>query len=236
MILQVIGLLREGQQPFNRVRDRMVHVLETLGYLISLNARTVSSPGVDKVERITLTNLLIAQVYQRDVTENLLEFAVTTQEDFEWTKHLRQYWEDQGIISRCVDVALKYGLEYQGACQRLVITPLTERAFLTMTSAAQLAYGSALQGPAGTGKTETVKELAHALGRPNHVFNCSEGLDMLSVAKFLMGVIATGETLCCGSQRALTWLLSLISSHSPLNLGWHSSHLQALGSASMSST
>ena len=53
------------------------------------------------------------------------------------------------VVVRCGYSDLAYGLEYLGNSARLIITPLTERAFSSLITAVHLHYGGAPEGPAG---------------------------------------------------------------------------------------
>ena len=93
---------------------------------------------------------------------------------------------------RILNSKFDYGYEYMGNFDSLVITPLTDRVYLTLTQAQMLTLGGMISGPAGTGKTETVKELSKALGYLAYVFSCSDSMDYKVMGQIFKGVAQTG--------------------------------------------
>lgn len=170
-----------------------------VSYLAKLTA-VIRGP-LSSVERNKVVALITMEIHNRDVMEKMVKANCNAVSDFEWLSQLRYvYIKDQGefgkLECRQTNSILDYAYEYQGNNGRLVVTPLTDRCVLTLITAMYLNRGGNPLGPAGTGKTETVKDLGKNLAKYVVVINCSDGMDYRSVGRIFSGLVQSGSWGC----------------------------------------
>ncbi len=141
--------------------------------------------------------MITADVHNRDIVLNLIQNEVESLHDFNWQQQLKYYLDENDICNiRQVNAQLDYGYEYLGATSRLIITPLTDKCWITITSAIAHHLGASPAGPAGTGKTESTKDLAKGLARVCIVFNCSDQITAQMMNKLFSGLAQQGAWAC----------------------------------------
>jgi dynein heavy chain len=211
----------------------MKECVETIKTRIMKLILKVTKP-LDVLERMKVINIITIDVHSRDVVQNLYTAKIAEAESFAWQSQLKFEWsldknndvtsrqfcrfdwekdpKKYKCIIRIVDWFRFYSYEYVGNTLRLVITPLTDRCYITLTQALNLVMGGAPAGPAGTGKTETVKDLGRAVGLPVIVFNCSDQMNKDSMAQIFMGLCQSGAWGCFDEfNRISIEVLSVIS-------------------------
>ena len=170
---------------------------------------------LDSADRIKIITIITLDVHARDMIQALVDEKVEGVESFAWQKQLRFYWiaPTSDVEGRICDFKTKYFYEWIGNTGRLVITPLTDRCYVTLSMGLRLFLGGAPAGPAGTGKTETTKDLARALALPCYVFNCSDQMNYMTMADIFRGLAQAGVWGCFDEfNRISIEVLSVVAS------------------------
>ncbi|OTB20055.1 hypothetical protein K445DRAFT_313860 [Daldinia sp. EC12] len=185
--------LNNGGSTLQSLFDREVGVLRLL-------AETVLG-DLEVIQRKKCEALITECVHQRDVIEKLVKLNATTPTHYFWLLQMRYVYTPEGdfpqrLYIKMANAKLNYGFEYLGVPDRLVRTPLTDRCFGTLTQALCQRLGGSPYGPAGTGKTESVKALGVQLGRFTLVFCCDDTFDFQAMGRIFLGICQVGAWGC----------------------------------------
>ncbi|BET02170.1 Dynein, axonemal heavy chain [Nesidiocoris tenuis] len=183
--------IEEGYE--NAMKEYQKKQIQQLNSLINLMLGDLTDG-----DRTKITTICTIDVHSRDVVAKLISMKIEDSHAFQWQSQLRHRWDYKQhhcFVNIC-DAQFRYDYEYLGNGPRLVITPLTDRCYITLTQSLHLIMGGAPAGPAGTGKTETTKDLGKGIGMMVYVFNCSEQMDYKSCGTIYKGLAQTGAWGC----------------------------------------
>jgi dynein heavy chain 2 len=168
-------------------KDELTNMLKSL---VSFDLST------QPLMQLKVKALVLDLVHHMDVVDQLQRENCEELKMWIWQKQIRFYVKDEAAICRMSEAQFDYTYEYQGNTGKLVHTPLTDKCYLTLTQGMHMGFGGNPYGPAGTGKTESVKALGAALGRQVLVFNCDEGIDFQSMGRIFIGLVKCGAWGC----------------------------------------
>ncbi|KAK3110084.1 dynein heavy chain, partial [Teratosphaeriaceae sp. CCFEE 6253] len=190
---RVSAALSKGGSALQGVYDALI---SRLTYLAAAVLR-----DLDPLHRKKCEHLITEFVHQRDVVDGLIKGGADSPGHYLWLLQMRYDFDDSAapldrLQVKVANATLAYGFEYLGVPERLVRTPLTDRCFLTLTQALAQRLGGSPYGPAGTGKTESVKALGVQLGRFTLVFNCDDTFDFQAMGRIFLGISQVGAWGC----------------------------------------
>ena len=189
----VDAALASGGGGLQSLHDVSVKLLDHLASIVLGN--------LDLLTRKKCEQLITEFVHQRDVIARLIIAKATNSTHHLWLLQMRYVYKPESDVTnrlriKMANADLVYGFEYLGVPERLVRTPLTDRCFLTCTQAMAQRLGGSPYGPAGTGKTESVKALGVQLGRFTLVFNCDDTFDFQAMGRIFLGICQVGAWGC----------------------------------------
>ena len=185
--------LINGGSSLENLQRTEVDVLELLA--------TTVLQDLSILTRKKCEHLITEFVHQRDVIAKLIQANASTPTHHLWLLQMRYVYKTEGsfvdrLRVKMANADLAYGFEYLGVPERLIRTPLTDRCFLTLTQALAQRLGGSPYGPAGTGKTESVKALGLQLGRFTLVFCCDDTFDFQAMGRIFLGICQVGAWGC----------------------------------------
>ncbi|XP_044764010.1 dynein axonemal heavy chain 1-like [Coccinella septempunctata] len=164
-------------------------------------------------KRNVLKSIIISLIQQEDFLMRISTEKIK-ENDFIWLTRLKYYLENDICILRVLNLSFTYGYEFYSDFSPGICTPYTERCNISLISAySRYKYG-AIQGEACSGKTETFKNLAVALGVHYKIISCSDFLTFKILQRLLLGCSKGNMWLCLDEMNKIDF--SVLSSMSDL--------------------
>jgi len=94
---------------------------------------------MNPLKRMAVETIVTIHVHQKEIFDEIhadcKQHKIKDGNDFSWTKNTRVSWrtEDGEVSLKVTDIEFTYSYEFLGAKERLCITPLTDRCYITLS-------------------------------------------------------------------------------------------------------
>ncbi|XP_047546081.1 cytoplasmic dynein 2 heavy chain 1-like [Vanessa atalanta] len=195
-ILCLAQNIRFSEQAERAITSKELHKLKDI--IEKENLYYAAAETEDECEKYKKQALILQCAYYVSIVQSLIKNNVVTTSDWIWQKQLRFYLQNNTeVVAKMGLAQISYSYEYLGVnTGQFVRTETTDESFLILTQSLHLGLVGNPIGPAGTGKTESVKALGCLFGRLVLVFNCDEAMDAECMGRLLTGVALCGAWGC----------------------------------------
>uniref|UniRef100_A0A8D8RBM8 Dynein heavy chain 2, axonemal n=1 Tax=Cacopsylla melanoneura TaxID=428564 RepID=A0A8D8RBM8_9HEMI len=179
---------RQSRKPLKTLKKKQNAVLQNL-------TCALCEPLSSLLHRVKIEAIVMYEIHTRDNIEKIYrKMEPISPLSFEWHSQLRYYLDSTcKVVVKQTNTSFPYGYEYLGTPKRVVVTPLTDRCFLAITTALHLSRGSQIIGPTSAGKSETIRELARCLAYLYISEMCSEKTDYKTMQRIFTGLAKQGS-------------------------------------------
>ncbi|XP_022829187.1 cytoplasmic dynein 2 heavy chain 1 [Spodoptera litura] len=195
-ILCLAQNIRFTEQAEKAITSKELHKLKS--NIEKENSYYASAEIEDESERRKRQALILQCAHYLSVIRILIDNNIVSTSDWLWQKQLRFYLlSTKEVVAKMGLAQISYSYEYLGVnTGQFVRTELADDCFFILTQSLHLGLVGNPFGPAGTGKTESVKALGGLVGRLVLIFNCDEAMDVECMGRLLSGLALCGAWGC----------------------------------------
>ncbi|XP_052821623.1 dynein axonemal heavy chain 5 isoform X2 [Octopus bimaculoides] len=184
----------------------------TYSKILTLFSRSFSKNSCDAKStyiRIRNEKIVTQTLYLRDTLNTICRKRVKHCTDFDWRRYLKCYLVSDNdtelkLHFEILDHRLVYGNEFCGSNPSIIMTPVTEKCFLSIFLALQNLQPVYLVGTPDAGKKETIKSLANVIAQFYYLLKCNPHFDASSIQRIIQGSSMEGCWLCLADGNKLS--------------------------------